>query len=191
MVPPLRHTRIVERAVFSPDGRRVATSSMDLTARVWDATTGQAVTEPLKHDSPVSRVCFSPDGRRILTGCWSGDARLWDADTGLPLTEWLNAGVLVTSACFDGTGQRIAIAARCARVWDVPEAPTPVPAWFPAFAEAVAGLRLSERGNTELVPRHEIETMAGRLEAGNAGDFYERVGRWFLADPARRSTSPF
>jgi hypothetical protein len=76
-------------------------------------------------------------------------------------------------------------------VWDVPEAPTPVPAWFPAFAEAVAGLRLSERGNVELVPRHEIETIAARLTAENSGGFYERLGRWFLADPAQRAGTPF
>ena len=76
-------------------------------------------------------------------------------------------------------------------MWDVPEAPTPVPAWFPAFAEAVAGLRLTERGNVELVPRHEIETIAERLAAGNAGEFYERLGRWFLADPAQRTANPF
>ena len=66
-----------------------------------------------------------------------------------------------------------------------------MPAWFPAFAEAVAGLRLSERGNVELVPRHEIETMAGRLTKENVDGFYERLGRWFLADPARREANPF
>jgi hypothetical protein len=66
-----------------------------------------------------------------------------------------------------------------------------VPAWFPAFAEAVAGLRLSDRGNVELVPRHEIEPIAEGLSKGNAPDFYQRLARWFLADPATRSAEPF
>jgi WD40 repeat protein len=169
----------------------VVTGSIDLTARVWDAETGQALTEPLKHNNPVSRVCFSPDGLRIATGCWNGEARLWDANTGLPLTEWFAGTSAATSVCFDSTGQRISIAARGAFLWNVPEAPTPVPAWFPAFAEAVAGLRLSERGNVELVPRHELESARDRLASGNAGDFYGRLAQWFLAEPSQRASNPF
>jgi hypothetical protein len=149
------------------------------------------LTEPLKHNSSVTRVCFSPDGRRIVTGCWNAEARVWDVGTGLPLTEWFRGAGVVTDLSFDPAGQRVAIAARGARVWDAPEAPTPVPAWFPAFAEAVAGLRLSERGNVELVPRHEISTGATHFAAEDEGGFYERLGRWFLADPAQHAPNPF
>ena len=175
----MRHARIVDRAAFSPDGRRVVTCSLDLTARVWDAMTGQALTEPLKHEGQVIRVSFSPDGRRILTGGIGGQIRLWDSETGLPLTEWLDSPGPVTGMCFDPTGQRIAIAARGARVWDVPPVPAPAPAWFPAFAEAVAGLRLSEHGNVELVPREEIRTIAETLDG-------ESVIGATLPCPARR-----
>ena len=63
----LQHARIVEKAAFSPDGRRVVTGSLDLTARVWDANTGQALTPPIRHESTVSQVSFSPDGRSIQT----------------------------------------------------------------------------------------------------------------------------
>ena len=69
--------------------------------------------------------------------------------------------------------------------------PTPVPDWFLALAEAVAGTRLSARGNTELVSRRELEDVAQRLAPVSSGDFYERLGRWFLADPARRPMSPY
>ena len=38
-------------AAFSPDGKRIVTASLDKTARVWDAATGQPIGEPLKgHD---------------------------------------------------------------------------------------------------------------------------------------------
>jgi hypothetical protein len=73
----------------------------------------------------------------------------------------------------------------------VPEASTPVPAWFAAFAETVAGLRLSERGNVELVPRHELESARDQLATANASDFYARLAQWFLADPSKRPSAPF
>ena len=133
--------------------------------------------------------------RRILTSCWSGTSRLWDAGTGLPLTEWLDAGGGGFSACFDSTGRRIVSGGYVngiVRVWDTPPAPIPVPPWFLALAEAVAGTRLSTHGNTELVSRRELEVVAQRLPArGSAGDFYERLSQWFLADPSLRPASPF
>jgi WD40 repeat protein len=104
------HTNPILSARFSPDGKRVVTTSMDRTARVWDAETGKEL-QLLK--SPVCKfsfAAFSPDGRRILTtqsgmdgtlvhkpgGGVDGQfgvippkqdcaARIWDADTGKEL----------------------------------------------------------------------------------------------------------
>ena len=51
VIPTLRlnHGAPVHSAQFSPDDRRVVTASYDNTARVWDAQTGQPLTEPLRH----------------------------------------------------------------------------------------------------------------------------------------------
>jgi WD40 repeat protein len=72
----MRHQGQVNKAAFSPDGRRVVTGSQDETARVWEAATGKPLSIPLRHDGPVAPVAFSPDGRTVLTGSWQG-ARLW------------------------------------------------------------------------------------------------------------------
>jgi WD40 repeat protein len=147
----------------------------------------------MPHLSAVSHVAYSGDGRRILTAGWNSLARVWDADTGLPLTEWLSAGGLPTGLCFDAMGRRLATSARpgFVRVWEIPPAPTPVPAWFPAFAEAVAGARWSERGHLEMPASEALERFAGDPDAPDANGFYERLGRWILADPAHRPRSPW
>jgi hypothetical protein len=161
--------------------------------RLWDASTGQALTPPLQHDSPISQVCFSPDGRRVLSGCWSGAARLWDSNTGRPLTEWLETGGYVSSLCFDPSGLRIATGSHEGRVrlWETPPLPVPVPEWFPKFAEAVAGIRLGTRGHVEIVPRAEISEIASQLASKNDDDFYARFARWFLTEPKERPATPF
>jgi WD40 repeat protein len=78
LIPPLKHSRYVRHAAFSPDGRLVLTASADGTARVWDAATGEPVTPPLRHRGPVSDAVFSPDGRRMLTASDDGTARIWE-----------------------------------------------------------------------------------------------------------------
>jgi dipeptidyl aminopeptidase/acylaminoacyl peptidase len=65
-------------AQFSPEGKRIATASADKTARVWDAESGQPLTEPLPHDGAVKSALFSPDGKRMVTASDDGIARVWD-----------------------------------------------------------------------------------------------------------------
>ncbi len=186
--PLLRHARIVEKAIFSPDARRVATASIDGTARIWDARTGQALTPALSHDGLVLHVCFSADGRRVLTVGAKGSARIWDVDTGRPLTEWFD-DQRGYSVCFDPSGERIAIGGAGAHLWMMPPAPVPVPEWFAAFAETVAGIRLDARGNVELVPVPDFDLPA--QAPTRASDFYRRLAAWFLTEPKDRRPSPF
>ena len=54
------HTGLVNGAAFSTDGTRIVTASWDATARVWDATTGAALTTLIGHKAWVHSAAFSP-----------------------------------------------------------------------------------------------------------------------------------
>ena len=77
------HTAEVRGLAFSPDGRRIATSSWDRTIKLWDPDTGREVFTLRGHTAGLLVVAFSPDGRRLVSGGIDFTARVWDA-TPLP-----------------------------------------------------------------------------------------------------------
>jgi WD40 repeat protein/serine/threonine protein kinase len=114
------HQAPVTHAVFSPDGRRVLTTSHDRTARIWDLATGQALTPPLEHGDKVYHAAFSGDGRLVATTSDDGTARIWDARTGRPITGPLRHAQAVWHVAFSPDQRRVVTAShdRTARVWD-------------------------------------------------------------------------
>ncbi len=80
----LGHRDQVLTVAFSPDGRRLLTTSRDRTARLWDTATGNLLYTLEGHEAAVIFGVFSPDGRRVLTLAPGPDrsAILWDAGTG-------------------------------------------------------------------------------------------------------------
>ena len=67
----------LEAAVYSPDGKYIATAG-SLGAFLWDAETGALLRTFRGHRRRVRSVAFSPDGKRILTGSFDS-AKLCDA----------------------------------------------------------------------------------------------------------------
>jgi WD40 repeat protein len=81
------HSEAITDLVFSPDGKKIATSSMDLTVGIWDAQTGKKLgVLPAGEENPDNgAVCnqfyvrglrFFPDSRRVAT--FGPTAKIWD-----------------------------------------------------------------------------------------------------------------
>jgi eukaryotic-like serine/threonine-protein kinase len=118
----VKHEAWVTSAQFSVDGKLLVNTSGDgdCSARVWDAQTGQPVTERLQHLGPVNSAQFSPDGRRILTASRDATAQIWDAHTSQVVVGPLKHGAAVNLAAFSPEGRRVLTGSDdlTARLWD-------------------------------------------------------------------------
>ncbi|TDH24193.1 WD40 repeat domain-containing protein [Segetibacter sp. 3557_3] len=76
-----RHDDQVRSAVFSSDGGLVLTSSWDMTAHIWDATTGRQAGPSMKHRAAVNSAVFSDDEKFVVTSGWDRSAHLWNVLT--------------------------------------------------------------------------------------------------------------
>jgi WD40 repeat protein len=87
------HTQAVVDIDVSPDGRWVATSSPDRTARIWERRTGRLV-HTIAHTTQVAASAWAPDSRRLATAARDGLVRLWDvtADAARPLFSLSGSG---------------------------------------------------------------------------------------------------
>jgi WD40 repeat protein len=79
---------MVQTAIFSPDGRTVASAGRDRTARLWDANTGFQIGPSLLHGQSVASIAFRP-GQPVLASAGADRAvRFWrvpQVATGTPL----------------------------------------------------------------------------------------------------------
>lgn len=76
----LRHPGEVRDVAFSPDGSRLAVTSEDGTASVWDADTTRLVFRA--EAGPRATVEFGPDGKTVGTFAPGVGLRVFDPDTG-------------------------------------------------------------------------------------------------------------
>jgi WD40 repeat protein len=70
------------------DGTRLATTSGDGSARIWDAKTGQQLVSIDSGNAEFLSIAFHPSDQTIATGDSAGFVKLWDAKTGQELKSF-------------------------------------------------------------------------------------------------------
>jgi serine/threonine protein kinase len=76
------HARPILGVCYSPDGKTIATGSVDMTIRLWEANSGKCIQTLTGHKSWVEGVVFSADGKTLVSGSLDGTVRLWDVAEG-------------------------------------------------------------------------------------------------------------
>jgi hypothetical protein len=101
------HTGEVWNVSVSADGKRLLTSSIDKTLRLWDAHTGKELRVFEGHTERIVGAALSPDGKRVLSGSGDKTVRLWDADTGKVLLQMTGHTEETQSVAFGPEGHAL------------------------------------------------------------------------------------
>ncbi|MBM3854517.1 MAG: hypothetical protein FJ399_15435, partial [Verrucomicrobia bacterium] len=80
------HRAWVTALVFWPDGKTLASASVDRTVRIWDVASGRVLNTLRGHKLDVWRLALLPDHATLISGGKDGMVSLWDALT--PRTEF-------------------------------------------------------------------------------------------------------
>ncbi len=117
---PIGHSLGVSTAVFSPDGKRIVTSSLDNSVKIWEVSTGLLLANLRGHSDTVTTAVYSPDGKKIVTACEDGTGKIWDANSTQLLADLKGHTGKVFYAEFSPDGRKIVTASEdhTAKIWD-------------------------------------------------------------------------
>ncbi|MBW4602363.1 MAG: hypothetical protein KME29_23055 [Calothrix sp. FI2-JRJ7] len=111
-------------AVFSPDGKILATGHTEGSISLWDSSNGQHLIKFQGHFAPIWCISFSPDGKLLATGGDDEVIKLWDVSTGeylkiLKTLKGHKSGVF--SVVFSNDGKTLISSStdNSLRVWEI------------------------------------------------------------------------
>ncbi|KAJ5740649.1 G-protein beta WD- 40 repeats containing protein [Penicillium malachiteum] len=114
------HSNWVHIVIFSPDGKQIASGSLDRTIKLWDTTTGDLQKTLEGHSNSVQTVVFSPDGKQIASGSLDKTIKLWDTTTGDLQKTLEGHSDWVRTVVFSPDGKQIASGShdQTIKLWD-------------------------------------------------------------------------
>ena len=118
-----KHTKYIRSAAFSPDGKRIVSTSGDETVVIWSASGWSAWLQQkmvpqrvIHHFEAVHSAVFSPDGKKIITtsggqledenGREDYTVRIWDAESGNLLQTLTRNPWTIGHAAFSPCGKK-------------------------------------------------------------------------------------
>ncbi|MGV0027741.1 AAA-like domain-containing protein [Phormidesmis priestleyi] len=131
LVRQLELETYVNAIAFSPDGKLIATATVDtvnlsktgedqITAKIWEIDSGRLISS-LNQGNSVNALSFSLNGELIVTASADGTAQVWKTASGEPMGQLLQHEGVILDVAFSPDGKYVASASldKTASVWEV------------------------------------------------------------------------
>ncbi|MFN8456886.1 MAG: protein kinase [Anaerolineae bacterium] len=114
------HTDRVTSVVYRPDGKQLATGSLDGTAQVWDGLTGETILTLIQDGAPINDVAYNTTGEYLAAGNRNGLIIVWEIATGQLVKAWAGHQGAVSSLAFSPDAKYLATTGDdgLVKVWD-------------------------------------------------------------------------
>jgi WD40 repeat protein len=182
------HTKPVQTAALSADGKLLATLQSDGETGVWSTTTGKRLHRLVWTDEQARCALFSPDGKRLITAGEHGfDApvRVWNVETGDSVEAFsLSGSGDATALSLSRDGKTVAIGTErgVIELWTLnPHKRTATLAKKDSFLEGVTSIDFSPKG----------DKVAAAFENGKVTVWETKLGKvvWEVATEGRSDSA--
>ena len=120
-VGTITHSRLVDKASFSPDGNYLLTASWDHRVKIWELVAGkwqEKVT--IQHLDRARNARFSPDGKRLVTASDDSTAKILELEGG----QWREKTTIqhsdpVSDASFSPDGRHLVTITNVAKICEL------------------------------------------------------------------------
>jgi len=115
------HSDRVRSVVYSPDGRYLASGSLDKTIKIWEVATGTELRTLTGYSIGVLSVVYSPDGHYLASGSNDNTIKIWEVATGKQLRTPTGHSEVVRSVVYSPDGRYLASGSqdKTIKIWEV------------------------------------------------------------------------
>ena len=113
------HTHPVYSVAISPDGKLLASASLDNTVKLWKLKTGKLLGTLNGHGDGVACVAFSPNGKTLASCSLDSSIKLWDLGSKSLKATLSDHSMYVSCVTFSADGKLLASSSydKTVRLW--------------------------------------------------------------------------